>query len=70
MSNSLSLDSLKEQLKATEQEFEAARSHLYRCDGVIQLLKNQIASLETPADTADEKSDEKPSKKDVKSKEA
>ena len=47
---SLSLESLKEQLAAVEQEMEQAKSHVYRCDGSIQLLRHLIkqAEAETP----------------------
>lgn len=52
--NALSLESLKEQLKSVEAEQEGAKAHLYRTDGVIQLLKHQITSLETPAKPAED----------------
>lgn len=42
----LDLESLKKQLAETELEFEKARAHMYRCDGVVQLLKYQITEAE------------------------
>lgn len=41
---SINVNSLKEQLIATEAELESAKAHLYRCDGVVQMLKHLIAS--------------------------
>lgn len=41
--------SLKEQLAHTESEFEQAKASLYRCDGVIALLKHMIKDAEAEA---------------------
>ena len=38
----LSLDTLVKQLDAAERELEVAKSHVYRTDGAIQLLKHLI----------------------------
>lgn len=46
----ITIEQLKEQLAASEQEFEAAKSHVYRTEGVIQLLKHQLALAEKPVD--------------------
>ena len=55
---SLSLESLKEQLVASEAELEQAKSHVYRCDGAIQILRYQISLLEQEA--LDDESNDKP----------
>jgi hypothetical protein len=44
----ITLESLKEQLVASENELEQAKSHVYRCDGATQLLKHLIQQAETP----------------------
>jgi phage shock protein A len=53
----IKLETLKEQLVATEAEFEQIKSHMYRCDGVIQMLKHLIKQeeAETPEKPATEK---------------
>ena len=43
----LTVEDLKKQLTQTEQEFENAKAWMYRADGVIQLLRLQIAQAET-----------------------
>lgn len=43
---SISLEELKEQLKASEIEFEHAKAHIYRVEGTIQLLKHFIVEAE------------------------
>ena len=45
---SIQIETLREQLATTEQELEHARAHVYRCDGVIQLLKHLIQQAEQP----------------------
>lgn len=45
---SITLEQLKEQLAASEQELEVAKAHVYRCDGAIQILKGLIAQAEQP----------------------
>ena len=47
------LESLKRQLQETEQEFEHAKAHMYRCDGVIQYLRRAMAEAEIPAPEAE-----------------
>lgn len=42
----IDVESLRKQLQETEREFEEARAHLYRCDGVIQYLRHKIAEAE------------------------
>ena len=37
----LTVDTLREQLATTELELENAKSHVYRCDGCVQLLKRR-----------------------------
>ena len=44
----INLESLKTQLAQTEVELEQAKAHLYRCDGVVQMLKHLIAQAEIP----------------------
>jgi len=46
----IKMDDLKAQLAATEAEMEAAKAHLYRCDGALQVLKHLIAESEKPED--------------------
>ena len=62
----INIESLKEQLSASlneleeaKAEFEEAKSHVYRCDGVIQLLKHLIQEAEKP-ETPSEVAEEKP----------
>ena len=43
------LEMLKEQLAATEYEFEDARALAYRCEGAVMVLKGLIARAETEA---------------------
>lgn len=54
-------ESLSEQLKSSEVELAQAQAHVYRLDGIIQLLKHQIASFDEP--TKAEAEVEKPKKK-------
>ncbi len=42
----MTLDDLKKQLDSTEAEFEAAKAHVHRCDGAIQVLNHFIADEE------------------------
>ncbi len=44
----ITIESLREQLAATEIELEQAKAHLYRCDGSIQLLRHLISEAEKP----------------------
>ncbi len=43
----MTLDDLKKQLEATEQELEMAKAHVHRCDGAIQILKHFMADEES-----------------------
>ena len=43
----MELDTLVKQLEAAEQELEVAKSHVYRTDGAIQLLKHLIKQYHT-----------------------
>ena len=48
----LTLETLREQLTATELELEQAKAHVYRADGSIQLLRyliSEAAKPETPS---------------------
>lgn len=51
----MNIDTLKKQLKSTETEFEQAKAHAYRCEGVIELLKHLIAA--EPAENEEVKDD-------------
>jgi hypothetical protein len=42
----MNLDILRKQLATIIDECEAAKVHVYRCEGVIQYLKQVIADLE------------------------
>ena len=46
----LTVETLREQLATTELELDNAKAHVYRCDGVVQMLKHLIlqAEAETP----------------------
>lgn len=46
-------DELQKQIVATEAELEQVKSHLYRCDGAIQVLKHLLKTF----DKADEVDD-------------
>ena len=70
---SLTIESLKSQLAQFETQFEEAKSTVYRIDGAIQVVKNQIASLENPEKPSQDdstSSDAKPALKAVNSKKA
>lgn len=61
----LTIEELKQQLEASEREFEAAKMQVGRCDGIIQLLKHQIKLVEdrkANKDKANEEEAKKPSK--------
>lgn len=45
----ITLEELKQQLLSSENELEAAKSAVYRGDGIIQLLKFQIKMIEDKA---------------------
>ena len=47
-----SLEGLKQQLASTEQEFDVQKTLCIQLSGMIQLLKHQVASLETPPQAA------------------
>ena len=53
----INVESLREQLKASEVELEEAKAHVYRCDGVIRMLQHLIAEAEKPEKPSE---DEKP----------
>lgn len=46
MSQALNLDYLQEQLKKFETELQLAQAHVFRLDGAIQILKQQIQHIE------------------------
>lgn len=48
----ITLDELKQQLLSSEAELEAAKAAVYRLDGITQLLKHQIKSVEDKAKDA------------------
>lgn len=48
----IDIESLRKQLAASEQELETAKSHIYRVDGAIQILRHLIAEVERPEATA------------------
>ena len=48
------LRAVVEELATTELELENAKSHVYRCDGCIQLLKHLIEQAESPDLTTSE----------------
>lgn len=39
-------DSLAKQLNAAENDLEAAKAQVYRCDGIIQFIKHQLQELD------------------------
>lgn len=41
-------ESLQAQLDSSERELEAAKATVYRLDGIIQLLKHQVAEFDKP----------------------
>lgn len=45
----LTIEDLKQQLASSEAELENAKSHVYRLDGITQLLKHQIKTAEEKA---------------------
>lgn len=47
----MTLDTLKSQLAAAEQALEEAKALAYRCAGAVQILKQLLASEETPKAT-------------------
>jgi hypothetical protein len=44
----MDIEALRKMLQDTELEFEQAKAHIYRCEGVIKLLQHQIYLLENP----------------------
>lgn len=44
----INVDDLKAQLVTAEAEFEQTKAHLYRLDGIVQLLKKLIATESDP----------------------
>ena len=49
----LDVDALKNQLTRTETDLELAKAHVYRCDGVVQMLKHFITLTETEKPESD-----------------
>lgn len=45
----ITLEELKQQLLSSENELESAKAGVYRLDGIIQLLKHQIKTVEDKA---------------------
>ena len=39
-------ESLEKQLNAAENDLEAAKAQVYRCDGIIQFIKHQLSQLD------------------------
>lgn len=42
----LTIQDIRDRIAQVEQEFEAAKSHVFRCDGALQVLRHQLAQLE------------------------
>lgn len=49
----ITIEDLKEQLKAYEDQLEVAKSQVYRLDGITQLLRHLINEAEKPTEVKD-----------------
>jgi chromosome segregation ATPase len=47
----MDLESLRKMFDETQKEYEEAKAHVYRCEGVIKLLVHQIQHAEAEATT-------------------
>lgn len=47
--DSISVEELNEQLESAQLELEAAKAHVYRCDGAIQALEHILKTIEEKA---------------------